>query len=329
MLKFYNLSHIEAQGIAKFVVKFDESEILKNRKLERVSITLMNRALEKKSPQHVVEVEDSTQNEQRRDFSVQSEQNIWWLGAFEVDTEDFEILNWVFHHTTISGVIKSQQAREELDVEGFGKYKVEWHMARDLKTLKCMYNISKGANAKSPCLYCMKKAKYCNSSNWSKAPNRDVQPILDIPLTHVHIFTLHALCHIIENLVHIYIGFAFKLQPLNERVEAISNMEEVLSGIGLHGGNVKIEPDLQKLSTGNNVPKKSAIGGVKARHFLGFHGKLGKINDNHGGSNIKWNMWKALHNTVKDHGDDGKARNRKAKVWEALDAVFYSCDKRY
>ena len=98
-------------------------------------------------------------------FSVQLEENIWWLGAFEVDSEDFTVLNWVFHHTTIPEIINAQQSGEEIDVEGFGSYRAEWHMGGDLKTLKCMYNVSKGANAKSPCLYCMGPAKECNSTN--------------------------------------------------------------------------------------------------------------------------------------------------------------------
>ena len=45
MIRFYNLSLEEAQGVVKFVIKLDETEIVKCKKLERVSITLMNRAL--------------------------------------------------------------------------------------------------------------------------------------------------------------------------------------------------------------------------------------------------------------------------------------------
>ena len=329
MIKFYNLSHEEAKGVAKFVIKLDESEILKNKKLERVSITLMNRALDQKPHEDL-----DNEGEKEKCFSVQSELNIWWLGAFEVDTEDFNILNWVFHQTTIPQVIKSQQAGAALDIENFGKYKVEWHMAGDLKTLKCMYNVSKGASSKTPCLYCMQQAKDCNSTNWNKAPNRHTkdsqfQGVLDIPLSNVHICTLHALCRIVEKLVHLYIGFAFKLTPIAARDGAVKRIEEALSEIGLHGGNVKIETDQKKSRTGNNVPRKPSVGGVKARRFLGFHGEVGKINRERGESNIKWNMWKLLHNAVKDHGDDGNARNRKARVWEALDSVFLYCDKRY
>ena len=45
MIKFHNLSHEESSRIAQFVIKLDETEIIKCKKLERVSITLMNRAL--------------------------------------------------------------------------------------------------------------------------------------------------------------------------------------------------------------------------------------------------------------------------------------------
>lgn len=64
-------------------------------------------------------------------------------------------------------MIKSQQVGEDLDVENFGKKKVEWHMVRDLKTLKCMHNMSKGTSSKSPCLHCIQEAK-----DLSKVPNR-------------------------------------------------------------------------------------------------------------------------------------------------------------
>ena len=116
---------------------------------------------------------------------------------------------------------------------------------------------------------------------------------------------------------------------MSAREDAIRSIEKVLSEIGLHGGNVVIETDPQKSSSGNNVAKKPSIGGVKARRFLGFHGKLGKINLKKGTSNIKYNQWKALRNAVKDHGDDERARNRKARVWQALDAVFFNCDKSH
>ena len=64
-------------------------------------------------------------------------------------------------------------------------------MAGDLKTLKCMYNISKGGNSKSPCLYCKQLAYVLDFKWWRKAPNRDKEDpnfnaVLDIPLCNVH-----------------------------------------------------------------------------------------------------------------------------------------------
>ena len=54
---------------------------------------------------------------------------------------------------------------------------------------------------------------------------------------------------------------------------------------------------------------------------------MGKINSRTGGSIVKWNQWKALHNAIKDHGDEGQSHNKKANVWEALDKVFLYCEK--
>ena len=86
-------------------------------------------------------------------------------------------------------------------------------MEGDLKTLKCMYNMSKGTIAKSPCLYCMDSTRYCQPSAWSKPPDRNTKDpsfhaLLNIPLCRVHICTLHALCRIIEKIGHLYIGFS-------------------------------------------------------------------------------------------------------------------------
>ena len=46
MVEFYNITLEECKGLLKFVVKLDECEIVKEKKIERVTITLMNRALD-------------------------------------------------------------------------------------------------------------------------------------------------------------------------------------------------------------------------------------------------------------------------------------------
>ena len=136
----------------------------------------------------------------------------------QVPSESFEILYWVFHRTPIPQIINEQSNGRPLLVENTGSFTVEWHLAGDLKTLKCMYNIAKGANSKSPCLYCMSSSDVLDKRYWKKGPDRDktdssFQPVLNIPLSRVHICTMHALCRIIEKLLFLYITFAWTLQP--------------------------------------------------------------------------------------------------------------------
>lgn len=65
-----------------FVLKLDEAEIIHGQKLERVSITLMNRALDSKITKGSSEY-----------FSVQSRREIWPVSAFQVPHETHEILS--------------------------------------------------------------------------------------------------------------------------------------------------------------------------------------------------------------------------------------------
>ena len=75
MVKFYGLTFEECKGILKFVIKLDECEVAKEKKMsERVTITLMSRALD-----------TSLTEASSKYFSVQSEKHIWWLGSFEYD----------------------------------------------------------------------------------------------------------------------------------------------------------------------------------------------------------------------------------------------------
>ena len=46
MVQFYDMTQEECNGILKFVIKLDESEIFKGQKMGRVSINLMNRDLD-------------------------------------------------------------------------------------------------------------------------------------------------------------------------------------------------------------------------------------------------------------------------------------------
>ena len=63
----------------------DEMELINSDKYEIVYITLMNRAMDPK-----IEVTN------KKYFSVQSENHIWWLGLFRISKESHETLKWVF-----------------------------------------------------------------------------------------------------------------------------------------------------------------------------------------------------------------------------------------
>jgi hypothetical protein len=62
-----------------FVIKLDEAEIVHSQKLERISITIMNRAL---NPDITV---DSPEY-----IAVQSEREMWPIGCFQVRKESHE-----------------------------------------------------------------------------------------------------------------------------------------------------------------------------------------------------------------------------------------------
>ena len=91
--------------------------------------------------------------------------------SLQVDKEDHELLKWAFDHTEIPTIIDRQTKGEKLIVDGIGDFVVEWHLAGDLKTLKCMYNVSKRANSKTPCLYCMDLAWVLSSKKQNRKPS--------------------------------------------------------------------------------------------------------------------------------------------------------------
>ncbi|MCO5559335.1 hypothetical protein L7F22_012932 [Adiantum nelumboides] len=96
---FFYFNREESDGVLKFVLKLNKCEVLNNKKLERVTITLMNRALD-----------PSITKEDPRYFSVQSKNNILTLGSFQVDKENFEILDWVFSQTQIPSIIQETES---------------------------------------------------------------------------------------------------------------------------------------------------------------------------------------------------------------------------
>ncbi|MCO5573025.1 hypothetical protein L7F22_026789 [Adiantum nelumboides] len=72
IVQLFDVTLEECNGVLKFVIKLDECKLVKETKVERVTITLMNRALDASIGP------DDPQN-----FSVQSEHNIFLLAMFK------------------------------------------------------------------------------------------------------------------------------------------------------------------------------------------------------------------------------------------------------
>ena len=89
---------------------------MKGQWLERMSVTFMTEAMDMAFGGNL-----SIHGARSKPaFSVQSERDIWWLGAFEVPKETHEVLAFVFDRIPfISNVIRDQTAGHKLDVEGW------------------------------------------------------------------------------------------------------------------------------------------------------------------------------------------------------------------
>ena len=79
------------------------------------------------------------------------------MAAFHLPHENHDTLSWYFHQTLIPKTIKRQNSVGKLHVAGIGAFEVEWHLAGDLKTLKCMLGCKQGANTSFPCIYCCQR----------------------------------------------------------------------------------------------------------------------------------------------------------------------------
>jgi hypothetical protein len=100
-------------------------------------------------------------------------------------------------------------------------------------------------------------------------PNQDemdknMDPILPIPLTRVHVCTLHAFARIFDKLVYLSILFSWNKRPQEISQKSIEAIEKVISNVGLHGDNVKICKDTKSSGARGNVPSKPFMGEVKA-----------------------------------------------------------------
>ncbi|KAH7424245.1 hypothetical protein KP509_12G097000 [Ceratopteris richardii] len=212
---------------------------------------------------------------------------LWWVGCAQVPSESHKTLKWLFSQTNIPNVIQGHHVGELLNVKDYGNFQVEWHLSGDLKTLKCMFGISGGANSKYPCLYCMQSP---GTNGWmaraegEEAPSRQNvilrnyssssmiwDPIRPIALTNVHICTLHAELRIIDKLVRLQLDYAYSIKPTTLADECIKKCECLLSKMGFHGGDVHLRKDPKLSQNTGDVLEDVSMGGAKARRFFSNH----------------------------------------------------------
>jgi hypothetical protein len=182
-------------------------------------------------------------------------------------------------------------------VDGVGEFQVEWHLSADMKTIKCMYGLGHGANAPNSCIYCMQqrtKPQHGTNQSAAQASRARVKhtwkgglfaasvsakpvdmrdhsrwkPILPIPLTRVHICTLHAQVRMCEKMVHHHFMFVWNMHNEVQKAIAIQQMEKSLSTVGAHGRNVEITQDPQCFRESNSIPKKPSFNGVVASRLF-------------------------------------------------------------
>jgi hypothetical protein len=318
MMRYYDIFTKEACEKLIVVLKLDEMDLVNNKNCEIVSITLMNSALDL-----------SLDKISDKYFQVQYEYHLFWLGIFCVNKESHESLKFVFKKTCLPLIMSSHVARKKLYLEGYGSYFLEWHLASGLKTLKCMYKISHGGNGTRGCLYFMLKKQ--KDKIWKSGilsypqglpPNRDqldpnVDVVLPIPLIRVHMCNLHAIERIVDKMVYLSILFAWNKIPQEESKNSIEEIQHVLSKVGLHGRNVKIEKDIKRSGTRGNLPGKPSMSGVKEHHFLEKkcgHGCLGFYED--------------LIDVEDDRiGGGCESSIKKKHAWRSFSSLFLLMDK--
>lgn len=178
-------------------------------KLERISITLMNKTL----------IPVITKNE-ATDF-------------FCIPKANHEILSWLFNHTAIPTLVLAQNEGQLLQVLGIGRFGVEWHLSAKYETIESLHGLSSGANATECCIYCLQKktksimttevvvraASQKRTPTWegglfafdisSKSISLKTsiirwKHVLPKTLERVHICTLHAMNCIFEKILHLH-----------------------------------------------------------------------------------------------------------------------------
>jgi hypothetical protein len=195
-------------------------------------------------------------------------------------------------------LIAAKENGQLLTVPGIGSFKVSWHLAANMKTIKCMFGLQHGANSTYCCIYCLQKRTKStvssiaaataivreSATSWDGglfATSVHAKPItgsralgrwksvLPISMDRVHICTLHALNRMVEKILHLHFIFIWTIRDKRLQAEAVDDMQKVLSAMGAHGGNVVIFKDAKLSGKSNNIPNKPSLSGANMNNFFG------------------------------------------------------------
>lgn len=157
------------------------------------------------------------------------------------------------------------------------------------------------------------------SCDQSMPPRRDQEdntwnPILSIPLSQVHVCTLHARLRILDKLLRLHVNYAWNMEPETRRDECIRGLEAALSSIGLHDGAVTLSKDRKNPNTTQDNPNKICMGGAKARRLLSNHTDAL--------SHTNFEVWKKVCDATTYRGNEASLGIKRARVWESCDAMI-------
>ena len=305
LVNFYDIKPDECvDKTLKICLKLDETVWASDKKMERLTLTVMNGALNKNA-----RVQPDVFR--REWFKVQSETEIWPCGMFEVSKEDHKTLKRHLQASQLNDTIKRHNAGEKLKVklqnasgeDYMAEFGVEWHAAGDLKTLKVCNGCQSGPCVKRACLFCIherlpaKKTpggvavrgswtggtlKTRDPESFGPAPDRDKQdaagvytndadwdPCFAIPLSRTHICTMHGENRVVEKLVHLHICRVWnngKLNPARKkRLKAMNKFFAERMRMKLRGKPFEIGHCDRLSGKNSSVPVKPSFNDVKAR----------------------------------------------------------------
>lgn len=231
-----------------------------------------------------------------------------------------------------------------LEVPRIGPFRVEWHMAAHMKTVKCMYGLSMGVNCSFSCMYCnqqrtksvigtfdqaeavmKEKRKYSwthglfSSTVEAEPVSGDDRwkPILPIPLDCVHICTLHCLNRIIEKIVHLHFMEFMQVWVIRDNAcqkIVVDKMQKAVSLTGAHGGNVIIFKDIDLSGKSNSVPNKPSFSGTHAM-------KLFKLKPETLTGPTPQKLYIDVVNAEQNCANRGQDKRDRIELWKQLDEL--------